>query len=121
MLQPIENAPAGVVAFRAVGKITAEDYETTLTPAVAAAEAHGKLRLVYELGPEFDGYSAGAALADFRLGTSNLTNWERCAVVTDHEVIADVIRAFAILMPGEIRIFRVDQEAEALDWAAGTD
>jgi hypothetical protein len=119
MLEPIEGAPDGVVAYRAIGEITAEDYDGTLRPAVDAAAARGRLRLVFELGTEFGGYSAGAAWEDFKLGGGNLTNWERCAVVTDHRMLGDAIRAFGMLMPGEIKVFTVDQTAEALAWAAG--
>src|SRR5262245_10623350 len=121
MLEPIEGAPDGVVAYRAIGKVSAEDYDTTLRPAVDAAAARGKLRLVFELGSDFTGYAPGAAWEDFKLGTGNLTNWERCAVVTDHELIAAALRAFAILMPGEVKVFPLGQTADALAWAATSD
>ena len=62
MIEPIEDAPEGVLAFKAVGKVEAADYEQVLTPAIDKAIAGGgKVRLVYELGPEYDGYSTGAA------------------------------------------------------------
>ncbi|HTO25186.1 MAG TPA: STAS/SEC14 domain-containing protein [Gaiellaceae bacterium] len=120
MIEPIEQAPDGVLAFRAVGKIEAADYETVLTPAIEAAIAeHGKIRFVYELGPEYEGYSAGAAWEDMKLWAPHLTKWERCAVVTDHRMMADTIRAFAIIMPGEMKVFPVSGLADALSWAAG--
>lgn len=51
-----------MLAFRAVGKVEASDYENVLTPAIEVAiSEHGKVRLVYELGPEFEGYSSSAA------------------------------------------------------------
>ena len=60
MIEPIEGAPPGVLAFKAVGKVEAADYEQVLTPAIEQAIAGGgKVRLVYELGQEYDGYSAG--------------------------------------------------------------
>jgi len=119
MIEPIEQAPDGVLAFRAVGKIEAADYETVLTPAIEAAIAkHGKIRFVYELGPEYEGYSAGAAWEDMKLWAPHLTKWERCAVVTDHRMMADTIRAFAIIMPGEMKVFPVSGLADALSWAA---
>lgn len=69
MIERIEGAPAGVLAFRAVGKLEAADYETVLAPAIEATIAeHGKVRLVYELGAAFDGYWAGAALEDTSCG-----------------------------------------------------
>ena len=120
MLEPIQEAPDGVLAFRAVGKVEASDYEDVLKPAIeAAVAAHGKVRLVYELGAEFDGYSAGAAWEDMKLWAPHLRDWERCAVVTDHRLIGDAIRAFAIVMPGEVKLFPVGEREAALAWAAG--
>jgi hypothetical protein len=93
---------------------------TCSPPAIEAAIAeHGKIRLVFELGPKFDGYSAGAAWEDLKLWAPHLSKWERCAVVTDHRLIADAIRAFALLMPGEVKVFAVSGLDEALGWAAG--
>ena len=119
MLKPIEGAPVGVVAIRAVGTVTADDYDTVLEPAIEAAIAdHGNVRLVYELGPEFEGYAAGAAWEDAKFGANYLSKWQRCAVVTDHVLLGDAIRAFGIIMPGEIRVFPVARLADALAWAA---
>ncbi|HEY7732709.1 MAG TPA: STAS/SEC14 domain-containing protein [Gaiellaceae bacterium] len=119
MIEPIAGAPAGVLAFRAVGEVGASDYESVLAPAIEAAiDEHGKVRLVYELGPGFDGYSAGAAWEDLKLGTAHLTKWERCAVVTDHRLIADGVRAFSWLMPGEVKVFPANALDDALAWAA---
>ena len=56
MIEPIEDAPAGVLAFKAIGKVEAADYEQVLTPAIdRAIAAGGKVRLVYELGSESTG------------------------------------------------------------------
>jgi len=84
-----------------------------------AIKEHGKVRLVYELGREFEGYTAGAAWEDTKLWAPHLTSWERCAVVTDHKLFADALRAFGMIMPGEIRVFPVGERDQALAWAAG--
>jgi hypothetical protein len=119
MIEAIENAPAGVVALRAVGKVEAADYEQVLAPAIKSAIAeHGKLRLVYELGDKFEGYSAGAAWEDMKLLGPNITKFERFAVVTDHAMISGAVRAFGILMPGEVKIFPAGELDAALAWAA---
>jgi hypothetical protein len=119
MIESIPGAPEGVLAFRAVGKVEAADYETVLTPAIEAAVEHGKIRIVLELGAEFDGYSAGAAWEDLKLWTPHLTKWERCAVVTDHRWITDAIRVFRVVMPGEMKVFPAGELDAALAWAAG--
>jgi hypothetical protein len=119
VIERIEGAPEGVLAFKAGGKVEAADYEDVLTPAIeAAVSGHGKIRLVYELGTEYEGYSAGAAWEDMKLWTPHLRSWERCAVVTDHRLIADALKAFAMLMPGDVKVFPVGERDAALAWAA---
>jgi hypothetical protein len=113
-------APDGVIAFRAVGTVVAEDYHRVLRPAVDAAVAeHDRIRIVFELGPEFDGYSAAAAWEDLKLWGPHLTKWERCAVVSDHRLIVDAVKAFRFVMPGEVRVFAAGELEGALAWAAG--
>lgn len=61
----------------------------------------------------------GAAWEDLKLGTGYLSKWERCAIATDHTALADVIRAFGVLMPGEVKVFPAADVDKALAWAAG--
>jgi len=119
VIEAIAGAPDGVLAFRAIGTVEASDYEDVLKPAVEAAiEEQGSVRLVYELGTAYDGYSAGGAWEDLKLGVPHLTKWKRCAVVTDHRLIADALRAFSILMPGDVKAFPTSELDAALRWAA---
>ena len=39
MIEILEDLPAGVIGFRAVGAVAASDYETVLDPAIDAAVA----------------------------------------------------------------------------------
>ena len=68
MIQLIEGAPEGVLAFEAVGEVDAEDYEDVLKPAIEEALAgDDRLRFVFEIGSEFDRFTAGAAWDDMAL------------------------------------------------------
>jgi hypothetical protein len=119
MIQIIEGAPEGVLAFRAVGEVHADDYDTVLKPAVEEALAGGgKLRVVIEIGPGFDKYSTGAAWDDMALGFSHLRSWERCAVVTDRDWVRHGVKAFGWMMPGEVKVFEPDELGVAMTWAA---
>ena len=120
MIEPIE-APEGVIAFRAVGEVHSGDYESVLRPAVAAARERGPVRLVYVLGPEFEGYSAGASLQDAKLGLDHPRSWERIALVTSHDWVRRGLEAFAWIIPGKVETFELDQLEAALGWAAADD
>jgi len=116
------DAPEGVLSFRAVGEVHSDDYDTVLEPAVKDMTAGGgKLRLVYVLGPEFTSYSTGASWEDTKLGFGHFTSFERFAVVTSHDWVAHLVKAFGWLMPGKVRVFDVDALDDALAWAASDD
>jgi len=122
MIQLIEGAPEGVLAFEAVGEVDAEDYEDVLRPAIEAALEGGEdIRIVYEIGPDFDRYSAGGAWEDMAMGFSHLEYWKRCAVVTDRDWVAHAAKAFAWMMRGRLRVFDIDELRAAMEWAAGDD
>jgi hypothetical protein len=117
VIERIPDLPAGVIGFEGVGKVGADDYRDVLIPAVESAlEASDKIRLLYVLGERFDGVSAGAALEDLKLGLEHVRNWERMAVVTDHEWIGHSIKAVGWMIPAKIRIFGVAERAEAEAW-----
>ena len=120
MIKVIENMPAGTIGFEASGKVTDDDYETVLVPAVRAALEAGEVRLLYVL-PEGTQYSPGAMWADTKLWAGNLRGWRRVAIVSDADWLENAIKAFGWMMPGEVRIFDDDEVADAKAWLVGID
>jgi len=119
MLRPIPGLPENVVGFEAVGKVQADDYRQALDPAVSeAVDTSGKVRLLLVLGPEYEGYSPAAMWEDTKLGFHGRGSWERLALVTDHRAMADMVRAFAWLVHGEVRTYPVSELDEAKAWLA---
>ena len=115
------DAPAGIVALKAEGDITKEDYETVVIPAVDAATAGDtKARLVYVLSPGTD-YKASAALADAKVGIEHFTDFKRIALVTDRDLLRGVVVAMGWLMPGKVKGFEHDEYDAAVAWAGADD
>ena len=119
MIQPLEDLPAGVIGFRAVGTIEASDYRDVLDPAIDAAIAdQGSVNLVVVMGDEFDRYSLGAMLEDAKLIGRPLSAWNRAAFVTNHDVLAGIATAFGGLVPGEFKVVSLVQQDAAVAWVA---
>jgi hypothetical protein len=119
MLEVVTDAPADVLAIRATGKVTADDYRSVLIPALdRALERGAKIRLVYELGKDYEGFEAGGVWQDLRLGAAHFASFERIALVTDTEWLHDGARLFSALMPGEVRVFGTSERDAAASWAA---
>ena len=119
MIEQLEEMPAGVLGFRAIGTIEASDYREVLDPAFDAVLAdQEQLNLVLVMGDRFDHVSLGAMLEDAKLITFPHEVWGRAAFVTNHEVIGGIARAFGGLVPGEFRVFPLDGQDEAIAWVA---
>jgi len=117
MLEPIPGLPDNVLGFTAKGRVTADDYESVIIPAVEALFArYGKIRFLYHLGEEFSGIDAAAAWDDAKLGLAHLGGWERMAVVSDVEWIRAAVRIFGLALPGHVRVFHDRELAEATAW-----
>ena len=117
MIKLLETPHDNIVMVSASGKVTAQDYEDVLIPAVDKVLAsHEKIRFLYQLGSDFEGYEAAAMWDDTKVGLKHFTHWERIALVTDSEAIATSIKAFGFLFPGEIKVFANDQFDAATGW-----
>lgn len=119
MILPLGEMPAGVLGFEAIADVDADDYRNVLAPAIRAAIAdHGKVRLVYVLGKEFDKYEGGAAWEDLKLGATHPASFERVAVVTDAPWASPALKVLSMLWPGQLRAFPLAELESAKTWAA---
>lgn len=117
MLQRIENLPHEIWGIRAIGKVSKSDYDSTMLPELDAARRDGhRLRFLYQFGPEFEGFTAGGAWEDARLGVQYLRLFERCAVVTDIDWIRTATKAAAAMMPCPVKVFANGEWNQAVAW-----
>jgi SpoIIAA-like len=122
MIRLLRDMPDGVLGLEAVDDVEREDYENVVVPAIEQAiSRHGKVRLLYVLGPEFDDYEGGAAWEDLKLGVKHPTRFERIAVVTDARWARPAMKVFSVLWPGKARAFPLAERSAATSWAAETD
>ena len=119
MIRLLPDMPAGVLGLEAIDDVEKEDYENVILPAVNAAIAeHGKVRLVYVLGPDFDDYEGDAVWEDLKLGVQHPASFERIAVVTDARWAGPALKIFSVLWPGQARAFPLAERESAKRWAA---
>ncbi|MEM9730045.1 MAG: STAS/SEC14 domain-containing protein [Myxococcota bacterium] len=117
MIEIIQDLPDRVLGIKATGHVTADDYQQVLVPALEAKlTKQKKVRLLYVLGDDFEGYSGGAAWEDAKVGMKHLSDFDRAAVVTDVDWVENMVKAFGFAMPGEVRVFDGDELREAREW-----
>lgn len=119
MIKIIQDLPGNNIGFEAIGKVTGEDYETILMPAVEEKlKKFSRIRLLYCLGSDFTGYDMEAMLDDAKIGFKHLKSWERIALVTDIEWVRKAVHLFAFTMPTEVRLFKNNELSDAKKWMA---
>ncbi|MHA1134678.1 MAG: STAS/SEC14 domain-containing protein [Alphaproteobacteria bacterium] len=121
MIELLKGFPDNVVALACHGHVSREDYDKVLVPAVdKALQSNDKVRLLYEIGGDFEGYDVGAAWEDFKVGMEHFSRWERIAVITDIEWIKHSMQLFSFVMPGTARVYPTTEAAKARLWITQT-
>lgn len=121
MIEVLPGFPDNVGAFACHGHVTKTDYETVLVPDIEKKlEQHDKVRIYYEIDPDFVGIDPGAVWEDTKVGFTHFLRWERFAVVTDVEWIKQAMKFVGFLMPGEMRAFPTTEAEQARDWVVQT-
>jgi hypothetical protein len=117
MLNRMYDLPSGIEGLEAKGMVTRHDCDTAVRPLFEGASRDSRrLRLLYHFGPEFEGFTLGAALQDLSLGLKHMKVFERCAVVTDRAAVRDTCRLMAPLIPSPLRVFQNAEMQSALEW-----
>jgi hypothetical protein len=113
----LEGYPDDVVAIRAEGIITRDDYEKTLIPLLEEKiKSQGKIKMLYWCGEEFKGFSAGAMWDDARFGLMHLSDLAGVAMVTDVEWLRMSVKMFSPLMPVPVQVFHNAEIEDAKQW-----
>lgn len=113
----IDGLPRDVVAIRAVGIITGEDYRETLLPLVEEKlKEHDMLKLLFVMGDEYATFDGDAAWEDTKFEMKHLRDFSRIAVVTDVNWVARTMKIFAPIMPYTLQVFPMAELEEAKSW-----
>jgi hypothetical protein len=115
MIEIIKELPDNVVGIVARGRVTSEECNDVLRPAMEASLGrHGKIRLYFEIGSRFP----GAGWDDLDIGIRSLQHLERIAVVTDTGWVRHTVNALRFLIAGEVRVFTRLNAEEGRAWIA---
>lgn len=117
MLERLKDLPPSIEGVRAVGAISKGDYERVFPAILDEARSSGRpIRFLYELGPEFEGFTPGAAWEDAKIGIHSMRLFLGCAIVTDIGWIRDWTRLAAFLMPCPAQVFSCKDRDKAIAW-----
>ncbi|MCB1197708.1 MAG: STAS/SEC14 domain-containing protein [Deltaproteobacteria bacterium] len=117
MLEKLSFSNDHVIAFEAKGEVSQEDYQKHIVPTMQEAkQSNTKINFLFYLGPDFEGFTAGAAWEDIKLGMQHFYAFDKIAVVSDKNYIRTMTGMFAPLMPCTVETFRNDHFDQAKAW-----
>ena len=118
MMEVIEDLPENIVGIASHGKITHEDYEHVLIPAVEdKLKDHEKVKLLFHMG-SFEGMELVAMWDDMRFGVQHWSDFSHMALVSDEDWVKNMTSYFSWMVPGEIKMFDSGQIGKARAWLA---
>lgn len=113
----LDEYPDNVVAIRAEGTITRDDYEETLIPLIEEKiRNQGQIKLLYWCGQEFEGFTAGAMWDDARFGLMHIGDFLKIAFVTDVEWLRMSMKLFSPLLRMPAQVFHNAEVEDAKQW-----
>lgn len=118
MIVQIKDVPNNMVAFRADGEVTKEDFEVVKQEVAGLVEATGKLNYLLFLDNSPKDFTIGAWLQDALLGISNITKWNRAAIISDFDAVITFTDAFSKVMPGEFKGYHKADYDKAVNWVS---
>jgi hypothetical protein len=119
MISYTTNSDDTVLGFHITGKLSAEDYEEVLMPAIEAQiEANGKARILLKWDENFKGWEAKAMLDDARLGFAHWNDFEKIALVGAPKWLDIFLKIFDATSKGEVKTFEEGAYDQAMAWAA---
>lgn len=116
MLKFIDGLPQDVLAVEAVGKVTHEDYKSTLIPRAEAMLGKGPIKMLYVVGKEFTGFEVGAIWDDAAFGLRHWHDFSHIAVVSDHGWLQVMVGMLKPFFHGDVRLFSLAELPAAKRW-----
>ncbi|OBC05573.1 hypothetical protein A5784_10930 [Mycobacterium sp. 852013-50091_SCH5140682] len=121
MIELLPDMPDGVFGIRVTGKVSGDDLRQ-FRPKIDELSKTSEIRIV-EVIEDYEGFGPGGLVEDLKLGMGMLAHhhaaFKRIAVVSDKEWVALAMHAFAWMIPGELKVFGLEELDAAKEWAAG--
>jgi stage II sporulation SpoAA-like protein len=122
MIEVLQDMPKGVAGIRVSGRVRGDDLRE-FKPTMDDMLSSGEIRIVEVIAPDYEGFGPGGLVEDLKLGLGALIGhhaaFKRIAVVSDKEWISHALHAVAWMVPGDLKMFGLDELDAAKTWAAG--
>ncbi|MEA3291871.1 MAG: STAS/SEC14 domain-containing protein [Pseudomonadota bacterium] len=117
MIEILPDSEGDLLAVKATGKLTAEDYDQVFVPQVESRiQSYGKARLLLHLDERFSGWEVGAMWEDAKFGIRHRHDFSKIAVVGGAAWIDWSAKMAAHFMDGQLKTFAGPELQSAWAW-----
>ncbi len=118
MFEILPKSSGSLLAIKASGKLTVQDYEHTLLPKLEELfEQYKQLKLFVTFSEDFSGWaSTAAAWDDMKIGLDHAGDFEKIAMVGGPEWVGWSAKLFSIFVHGEVKVFPIKNDTKAMAW-----
>ncbi len=121
MIETLSDLPSGVVGVRLSGRLSGKEFRD-FRPTWETLVGTGDIRFVEVIDDDYEGFGSGGLIQDAKMGFGALfrhhSAFKRLAVVTNKDWVIHVLHALAWMVPGEFKVFGMDELDRAAQWAA---
>jgi hypothetical protein len=121
MIEELSAMPQGVMGVRVSGRVSGEELRAFKPTWDKLGETH-EIRFVEVIEDDYSGFGPGGLFEDWKMSWGSMfrhhSAFKRMAVVTDKEWIIHAVHALAWMVPGEMKVFGLDDLDHAKEWAA---
>jgi len=122
MIELLPDMPQGVTGIRVSGRLRGDELRE-IRPLLHERLQAGDVRIVEVIGSDYEGFGPGGLAEDIKLGLGAVlphhSAFKRIAVVSDKEWVVHVLHALEWMVPGELKVFGLEDVDRAKEWAAG--
>jgi hypothetical protein len=116
MLEILPESQANILGVKAGGTLTSRELQEVLVPRLQAIiQEHGRVRVLFSLDEEFQGWDLEALQRD-GFGPQQLKAFQKVAVVGASWRVSLQMKLLTFLISGEVRNFSRAELPEAWTW-----
>ncbi|KAA9340746.1 SpoIIAA family protein [Adhaeribacter soli] len=118
MLELLPSPKENIVVLKVSGKLTKAHYDQVVPILETKIKQFGKLKLHAEI-ENLEIPSLQALWQDIKFDVKHYNDFSHIAVVGEPEWLAAMTKLVSPLVPAEIRVFKKEERADALNWLVG--
>jgi hypothetical protein len=120
MIEMLPESEGNLLAIRATGRLTNEDYNNVMIPYLEnILKQYGKARFVMYMDENFKGWTPNAAWDDMHFGMNHRNDFERVCVVGAPTYVEWGTNLGKLIINGEVKCYPANDYDDAIAWAKG--